>query len=536
MGYLEQDIQDALQQYDQGKRSIRSLSKEFGIPYTTLHNRLSGCQPHREASEWQQSLSRIQEDRLAEWVLTQAALGVPATHAQIRLFGNRILEAQGTPEIRLGRHWMERFLKRHPVLRTQRARRIDSARVNGATGPVIQSWFQLLQIPAVKKILPANRYNEDEYGLMEGQGTNGLVVGSSGTRAVQRKDPGSRAWTSFIECISALGVVLPPAVILKGKDVQQQWFSVETDGMDDWLFTATENGWTDRGVALEWLERIFIPYTRPQDPTQARLLILDGHDSHTSDDFMWNCFNNNIHLVFLPAHTSHVLQPLDLSVFSPLKHTYRKHLNNINTWAESTVVGKQLMLKCILRARQEALTAQNAKAGWKASGLWPVSIAKPLMSRLLLENSNKSADNGHQQHPPQTPTARLTNRPALGVGPAEFTTPRKKRDRQSYLDNMTARFSHPSTRRLLFRKLEKVFDEKDYQLAQLRQENEALKARLEGTTTGRRKRVVPDPNQRFVNIEQIRRAQIAAGRVENPVAEESRPESPDEAGDCIVVG
>ena len=99
------------------------------------------------------------------------------------------------------------------------------------------------------------------------------------------------------------------------------------------------------------------------------MLVLDGYDSYISDDFMWNCFNNNIQLVFLPAYASHVLQPLDLSVFSPLKYTYRKHLNNINTWAESTVVGKQLMLRCILRARREAVIAKNAKAGWKASGL-----------------------------------------------------------------------------------------------------------------------------------------------------------------------
>ena len=82
---------------------------------------------------------------------------------------------------------------------------------------------------------------------------------------------------------------------------------MEKDEFKDWLFTATEKGWTNRDVALEWLQRVFIPLTRPQDPTQARLLILDGHDSYTTDDFMWNCFNNNIYLVFLPAHTSHVL-------------------------------------------------------------------------------------------------------------------------------------------------------------------------------------------------------------------------------------
>ncbi len=82
---------------------------------------------------------------------------------------------------------------------------------------------------------------------------------------------------------------------------------------------------------MEWLQYVFLPRTQPKDPTQGRLLILDGHDSHTTDDFMWNCFNNNVYLVFLPAHTSHVLQPLDLSVFSPLKQAYRKYLNNINS-------------------------------------------------------------------------------------------------------------------------------------------------------------------------------------------------------------
>jgi len=193
MPYVEQDIKDLIAEYDKGTRSLRSLAQEFGIPESTIRSRLSGTQPRRDASEWRQALSRIQEDRLTQWVLIQAALGVPPTHGQIRLFGNRILETQGHPDIRLGRHWMERFLKRNPVLRTQRTRRIDSARVNGATGPVIRAWFPLLQIPAVKKILAANRYNMDEYGLMEGQGVNGLVVGHFATRTVQRKDPGSRA-------------------------------------------------------------------------------------------------------------------------------------------------------------------------------------------------------------------------------------------------------------------------------------------------------------------------------------------------------
>ena len=199
-------------------------------------------------------------------------------------------------------------------------------------------------MPLITAILPANRYNMDEFGLIEGQGLNGLVVRSSHTRAVQRKTPGSRAWTSFIECISATGSALPPAVIFKGKSVQQQWFSMERDNVRGWLFTATDKGWINQTVALEWLEKIFIPLTQPDDPDQLRLLVLDGHNSHTTVEFMWLCYSNKIHVLYLPAHTSHVLQPLDLSIFSPLKHNYRKYLNQLNNWSESTVVGKMAMI------------------------------------------------------------------------------------------------------------------------------------------------------------------------------------------------
>jgi hypothetical protein len=61
-----------------------------------------------------------------------------------------------------------------------------------------------------------------------------------------------------------------------------------------WKFAATDKGWINRAVALEWLEEVFIPRSKLQDPSQRRLLILDGHDSYTTTDFMWVCYKNNI--------------------------------------------------------------------------------------------------------------------------------------------------------------------------------------------------------------------------------------------------
>ena len=451
MVYTEQDLTDALALYEQGGESLRKLSLEFGIPRTTLYNRITGVQRRQDAFEQYQSLSRVQEDRLATWVLGQVAIGNPPPHAQIREFARRILLAQGHPQPRIGKAWMTRFIRRNPILRTQRARRIDSVRVNGATGPIIQAWWAYLRVPFVTAILPANRYNMDEFGLMEGQGVNGLVVGSAHTRAIQQKTPGSRAWTSFIECISATGSALPPAVIFKGKSVQQQWFLTDKDDLRGWLFTSTDKGWINQAVALQWLEQIFIPYTQPEDPTQQRLLVLDGHNSHTTVEFMWLCHSNNIHVIYLPAHTSHVLQPLDLSIFSPLKHGYRKYLNQLNNWSESTVLGKQAMIQCVQKARQDALTSKNIRAGWKATGLWPVSIAKPLMSRLLLENSNQTPKKRlHSQpqlspHTPHTPGSRAAVGSAIvGV----ISTPRKRSDLKKLFDPETFSNLPPAAQRL----------------------------------------------------------------------------------------
>jgi len=121
MPYTEQDLQDALAKYHRGGCSMRSISQEFGIPKTTIRNRLYGHQPHSVGHEVQQSLSRVQEDHLSQWVLTQVALGVPPTHGQIREFASRVLEAQGAPRTAVGKGWITRFLRRNPVLRTQRA-------------------------------------------------------------------------------------------------------------------------------------------------------------------------------------------------------------------------------------------------------------------------------------------------------------------------------------------------------------------------------------------------------------------------------
>jgi 4-hydroxybenzoate polyprenyltransferase len=185
-------------------------------------------------------------------------------------------------------------------------------------------------------------------------------------------------------------------VIFRGKTLQQQWFPPDLLKYDHWNFTASPNGWTNNTIVVEWLKKIFIPSTKPQDPQEAKLLIFDGYRSHESTEFIFICFENNIHLLFLPPHSSHVLQPLDISIFSPFKRAYRKYLGDLGFQGDSTVINKRNFVHCYERARNDALTSQNIRNGWKGIGLWLISMTKPLMSSLLLENRNSAKTSKNQ--------------------------------------------------------------------------------------------------------------------------------------------
>ena len=76
------------------------------------------------------------------------------------------------------------------------------------------------------------------------------------------------------------------------------------------------------------------------------------------------------------------------------------------------------------------------------------------------------------------------------------------------------------TERLLFRKIEKAFDQKDYTIAFQKREIEQLQATVERLKPTQRKKVVPDPNSEFATIEAIWKAQQEAGGVKISSSEE----------------
>ena len=111
----EENIQRAIQAV-RGGQSIRKASEAWGVPFSTLRDRVNAnAQPKGQyKAHVMQKLSPHQEKHLADWVLTQEALGLPVKHRQIEVFANRILCASGSNET-VGKHWLQKFVRRYPV-------------------------------------------------------------------------------------------------------------------------------------------------------------------------------------------------------------------------------------------------------------------------------------------------------------------------------------------------------------------------------------------------------------------------------------
>jgi hypothetical protein len=149
-------------------------------------------------------------------------------------------------------------------------------------------------------VKPKDIYNTDETGLQEGAQSN--------------------TWISIIECIGAEGKHITPGAIFSGALL---WTDSIPEKPPPWLFTSSKSGFTNQTLMVSWFKQAFLPETAVDHPSDWRLLIMDKHGSHDSDEFRHLCSQNKVQPFYLLGHTSHELQPLDVGCFSPLKTRYR---------------------------------------------------------------------------------------------------------------------------------------------------------------------------------------------------------------------
>lgn len=126
-------------------------------------------------------------------------------------------------------------------------------------------------------------------------------------------------------------------------------------------------------IFFDWLEHFRVLVPGGVSPTNRHLLIFDDHGSHVALSIIQEARRLGIDLLTLPSHTSHVIQPLDVSVFEPFK-AYSK-----SKWAEFVTrfpnidIIREKLVELGNKAMIRAMNPSNIKFGFKRTGIWPLN-------------------------------------------------------------------------------------------------------------------------------------------------------------------
>ena len=373
----------AIQAFKSGQiSSIRKAAALYDVPYTTLQNRLNGRTTRENSQLRNRKMTLAEESFLEKWILSMDERGQPPRVSTVHATANLIL-ANRDPTVTpptVGINWVTRFLRRTPTLKTRFSQSYDYKRALCEDPKVIQEWFRLVQNTIQKYgIVQKDIYNFDETGFQMGIiGTAKVVTGSERGLHPHLVQPGNTEWVTAVEGINATGWSLPPMIILKGKWHQASWY--ENGLPHDWRIEVSETGWTNNKLGLIWLKEVFNKHTQGCTVGKYRLLVLDGHGSHNGPEFDQFCTENLIIPLYMPAHSSHLLQSLDVACFSPLKQAYRKQIEKSMALGINHI-DKDHFLTVYASVRKEALSQKNILSGFKATGLVPYD-PEQVLSRL----------------------------------------------------------------------------------------------------------------------------------------------------------
>ena len=372
-------IQLALSAFKSGQfKTIKAAALAFDIPKSTLGRQMQGTLPRSEKTANCQKLSATEESTLSAWILDMDRCGLPLQLSTVRHLAQLLLSARlPSQPVIIGEHWVNRYIQRHPELKSRYTRKYDYQRAKCEDPKLIQGWFTRVKETIQKYgILTEDIYNMDETGFQMGVTSTAKVVGGFETKENYAKapQPGNREWVTAIISINASGWVLPPQIIFAAADHQSLWYD---DLPENYVVSVSKNGWTTDQLGIEWLQKIFEPYTAPRTIGGYRLLILDGHGSHATAEFDRFCMEKKIIPLYMPPHSSHLLQPLDVSCFSPLKHLYGQRLQE-KIQKGTYSVGKEDFLHIYPAVHQQALSSSNIKSGFAAAGLVPFSSERVL--------------------------------------------------------------------------------------------------------------------------------------------------------------
>ncbi|XP_069358266.1 uncharacterized protein [Maniola hyperantus] len=326
-------------------------------------------------------LGREIEEKLSKWLINMAKCGFPLTKQDLIESVSKIIRDSGIKnpfkEGKPGDTWYHNFLKRHPEISIRVPEGINNARA-AVTETRIRSWFKELRdymasIAALDIFEEPDRiFNGDETGFSLCP-KSGKVLGPRGYKNVYViKQNNEKENITVLVVFTASGKLCPPLVIFPYVRPPK---AIIDNMPESWVLGRSESGWMKSEVFYEYVCNDLNDWIAKSGIKKPVILFIDGHKSHMTYSLSEFCDQNGIILYALPANTTHMLQPADVSVFRPLKQKWKNTVRNWQVRPEN--INKTITKLNFCEILKETFTLidldETIKNGFRKCGLYPLN-------------------------------------------------------------------------------------------------------------------------------------------------------------------
>lgn len=387
--WSHEDMNEAIIAIENKTMSVRRAAMHFKVPKSTLllkSRGWKGRQPTLNSKSGGQkiTLPASEEEKLAKLMKTMSKWGFGLSKQELLNVVQEYVQKNNIPNHfrngRPGTDWFKSFCSRHH-LTLKKPELVEGSRARQSCDPfIIYDFFDQLNSIIEELNLqnkPESIYNCDESGF-KSDPTTTKVVTVKGASAKRVTGGNARKTTTVLACVNANGDKMPPMILHKGKRI---WDNMMGDtAFPGTSYAVSDNGWMTETVFTTWFKNQFLDYIK----IKPALLIYDGHLSHISMELIQAAIEAEVTILKLPPHTSHILQPLDVSVFKGVKSKWDSLLAE---WTKQNY-GRQLPkneFANILGKVWDSVNPDVIKKGFEKSGIFPIN-------RLRLDQKNFDPD------------------------------------------------------------------------------------------------------------------------------------------------
>jgi hypothetical protein len=306
--------------------------------------------------------------------------------------------------------WFYKFLKRHNI-KTLSSTPLPNKRFLNGTVENISDWFKNVYLKVnPQKIDYRLLFNADET-MIGGTGKLKVVVRSSSKTAIKSVSDQNDHITIMVT-ISAAGFKFIPFIIIKRKtcpNVLKDLIERET-----MVLGGQSSGWMTQELFTKWtlnfIGQVNEIRKRSKLEKEPALLVIDGHSSRENPEAIKLLNDANIQVITFPSHTTHLLQPLDVGVFSSFKASLRQYNSRYSKLQINSPLDTKFsdteknLLKIIMNSLDlltRATTLKNITNAFSKTGICPVDEKAPLTNKFIIKDASMMLNSKSLQKGPK---------------------------------------------------------------------------------------------------------------------------------------